>query len=87
LEARIAAEREAEQRRFADILQYMQSLGAAQGMPPPPGLFALPPPPGATTPVSMNVSGYMFMFTVKPQQYFEPSVSGYLFLQRKTLFL
>ncbi|XP_021317250.1 uncharacterized protein LOC110435683 [Sorghum bicolor] len=29
LEARIVAKREAEQRRFAEILQYMQSLGAA----------------------------------------------------------
>jgi len=51
----------------------MQSLGAAQGMPPPRGLFALPPPPGAITPVSMNVLGCIFMFTVKPQQHFEPS--------------
>ena len=32
---RVEAEREAEQRRMADILQYMQSLGIATGVVPP----------------------------------------------------
>ena len=31
---RVDAEREAEQRRMAEILQYMQSLGAATGVVP-----------------------------------------------------
>jgi hypothetical protein len=69
----MAAEREAEQRRMAEILQYMQSLGAATGLPPPPRLFAPPPPPHATTPMSMNVLFCMFMLRVKPQHYLEPS--------------
>jgi hypothetical protein len=73
LEVRMAAEWEAEQRRLAEILRYMQSLDAAQGMPPPPGLFAPPPPPDAATSVSMNVLVCMFMFRVKSQQYLEPS--------------
>ena len=34
----MAVEREAEQRRMAEILQYMQSLGAATGVVPPPSL-------------------------------------------------
>ncbi|XP_062183030.1 uncharacterized protein LOC133887123 [Phragmites australis] len=42
---RVEAEREAEQRRMVEILQYMQSLGAATGVAPPPSLFAPPPPP------------------------------------------
>ncbi|XP_062203543.1 uncharacterized protein LOC133905793 [Phragmites australis] len=36
---------EAEQRRMVEILQYMQSIGAATGVTPPPSLFAPPPPP------------------------------------------
>ena len=57
------AEREAEQRRMAEILQYMQSLGAATGVVQPPSLFA--PPPYYSTPVSINILVCMFMLTVK----------------------
>jgi len=67
---RVEAEREAEQRRMAEILQYMQSLGAATSVVPPPSLFAPPPPPPPpphySTPVSINVLVCMFMLTVKP---------------------
>ena len=59
---------EAEQRRMAEILQYMQSLGAATGVVSPPSLFAPPPPPTPhySTPLSINVLVCMFMLTVKP---------------------
>ena len=60
---RVEAEREAEQRRMTEILQYMQSLGAATGVAPPPSLFA--PPPHYSTPMSINVLVCMFMLTVK----------------------
>ena len=60
------AEREAEQQRMAEILQYMQSLGGATGVLPPPSLFAPPPPPQNSTPVSINVLVCMFMLMVKP---------------------
>ena len=65
---RVEAEREAEQRRMAEILQYMQSLGAATGVVPPPSLFAPlpPPPPQNSTPVSIIVLVCMFILTVKP---------------------
>lgn len=63
---RVEAEREAEQRRMVEILQYMQSIGAATGVAPPPSLFASPPPPHYSTPVSINVLVCMFMLTVKP---------------------
>ena len=65
---RVEAEREAEQRRMAEILQYMQSLGAATGVVLPPSLFAPPPPPPPhySTPVSINILVCMFMLTVKP---------------------
>jgi hypothetical protein len=65
---RVEAEREAEQRRMVEILQYMQSIGAATGVAPPPSLFAPPPPPPPhySTPVSINVLVCMFMLTVKP---------------------
>jgi hypothetical protein len=62
---RVEAEREAEQRRMVEILQYMQSIGAATGVAPPPSLFAPPPPPHYSTPVSINVLVCMFMLTVK----------------------
>jgi hypothetical protein len=43
MEARMMAEREAERRanhqRMAEMFQYMQSLGAAQGIALPPPLF------------------------------------------------
>ena len=61
---RVEAEREAEQRRMAEILQYMKSLDAATGVVPTPSLFA--PPPHYSTPMSINVLVYMFMLTVKP---------------------
>ena len=61
---RVEAEREAEQQRMAEILQYMQSLGAATGVVLPPLLFA--PPPHYSTPVSINVLVCMFMLMVKP---------------------
>jgi hypothetical protein len=57
---RMRAEREAEQHRMSDILAYMQTLGAATGVAPPPSLFMTPPrppPPPAdpfSTPVSMD---------------------------------
>jgi hypothetical protein len=38
-----------------EIFQYMQTLGAAMGVAPPPALFAPPPPPQFSTPVSMKV--------------------------------
>ena len=57
---------EAEQWRMVEILQYMQSLGAAMGLVPPPSLFAPHPPPHYSTPVSINVLVCMFMLTVKP---------------------
>ena len=67
---RVEAEREAEQWRMAEILQYMQSLGAATGVVPPPSLFAPPtpppPPPHYSTPVSINVLVCMFMLMIKP---------------------
>lgn len=65
---RVEAEREAEQRRMVEILQYMQSIGATTGVAPPPSLFAPPPPPPPhySTPVSINVLVCMFMLTVKP---------------------
>ena len=65
---RVEAEREAEQRRMAEILQYMQSLGAAMGVVLPPSLFAPPPPPPPhySTPMSINVLVCMFMLTVNP---------------------
>jgi hypothetical protein len=56
---------EAEQRRMVEILQYMQSIGAATGVAPPPSLFAPPPHPPYSTPVSINVLVCMFMLTVK----------------------
>ena len=65
---RVEAEWEAEQQRMAEILQYMQSLGAATGILPPPSLFAPPPPPQNSTPMSINVLVCMFMLTVKPSR-------------------
>ena len=58
--------RKVEQRRMTEILQYMQSLGAATGVVLPSLLFAPPPPPHYSTPVSIVVLVCMFMLTVKP---------------------
>ena len=52
LEARMRAEREAEQQRMTDILNYMQTLGRVTGVAPPASLFA--PPEQFSTPVSMD---------------------------------
>ena len=60
---RVEAEREAEQRRMAEILQYMQSLSATTGIVSPPSLFAPPPPPHYSTPVSINILVCMFMLS------------------------
>ena len=67
---RVEAEREAEQWRMVDILQYMQSHGTATGVVPPSSLFAppTPPPPHYSTPVSINVLVCMFMLMVKPSR-------------------
>ena len=65
VEAERKAEWEAEQRRMAEIIQYMQSLGAATGVVLPPSLFAPPPPPHYSTPMSINVLVCMFMLMVK----------------------
>jgi hypothetical protein len=69
----MVAEREIEQRRIMEILQYMQSLSAATSVAPPATLFAPPPPPQFSTHVSMNVLVCMFMLRVKPQHYLKPS--------------
>ena len=59
MEARMMAEREAERRvdhqRMAEMFQYMQSLGAAQGIPPPPPLFPPVDPTLFHTPVSIKI--------------------------------
>jgi hypothetical protein len=52
------AEREAhlaDQQRMAEMLQYMQSLGAAQGFAPPPLLFPTVDPVLFHTPVSIKI--------------------------------
>ena len=55
LEARMTAEREAEQQRMTEILNYMQSLGTTTGVAPPASLFAPTRPPDQfSTPVSMH---------------------------------
>ena len=58
MEARMMAEREAERRadhqRMAEMFQYMQSLGAAQGIAPPPPLFPPVDPALLHTPVSIK---------------------------------
>jgi hypothetical protein len=62
MEARIMAEREAElearlaaDQRMAEMFQYMQSLGAAQGFAPPPPLFPAVDPALFHTPVSIKI--------------------------------
>jgi hypothetical protein len=60
MEARMMAEREAERRadhqRMAEMFQYMQSLGAAQGIAPPPPLFPLVDLALFHTPVSIKIA-------------------------------
>jgi hypothetical protein len=60
--ARMMAEREAEraarladQQRMAEMFQYMQSLGTAQGFAPPPPLFPTIDPILFHTPVSIKI--------------------------------
>jgi hypothetical protein len=62
MEARIMAKREAERearladdQRMAEMFQYMQSLGAAQGFAPPPPLFPAVDPALFHTPVSIKI--------------------------------
>jgi hypothetical protein len=63
MEARMMAEREAEReaarladhQRMAEMFQYMQSLGAAQGIAPPHPLFPLVDPALFHTPVSIKI--------------------------------
>jgi hypothetical protein len=59
MEARMMAEREAERRadhqRMAEMFQYMQSLGAAQGITLPPPLFPPVDPALFHTPVSIKI--------------------------------
>ena len=49
------AERRADHQRMAEMFQYMQSLGAAQGIAPPPPLFPPVDPTVFHTPVSINI--------------------------------
>jgi hypothetical protein len=62
MEARIMVEREAEraarladQQRMAEMFQYMQSLGAAQGFAPSPPLFPTIDPALFHTPMSIKI--------------------------------
>jgi hypothetical protein len=58
MEARMMAEREArlvDQQRMAEMFQYMQSLGAAQGLAPPPPLFPTVDPALFHTPVTIKI--------------------------------
>ena len=49
------AARLADQQRMAEMFQYMQSLGAAQGFAPPPPLFPAVDPAVFHTPVSIKI--------------------------------
>ena len=49
------AERAAAAQRMAEMFQYMQSLGAAQGIAPPPPLFPTIDPALFHTPVSIKI--------------------------------
>jgi hypothetical protein len=58
MEAMMMAEREArlaDQQMMAEMFQYMQSLGAAQGFAPPPPLFPTVEPVFFHTPVSIKI--------------------------------
>jgi hypothetical protein len=58
MEARMMAEREArlaDHQRMAEMFQYMQSLGAAQGFAPSPPLFPAVDPALFHTPVSIKI--------------------------------
>jgi hypothetical protein len=45
----------ADQQRMAEMFQYMQSLGTAQGFTPPPPLFPIIDPTLFHTPVSIKI--------------------------------
>ena len=66
----MAEERAYNHQSMLTMFQYMQTLGAAQGMAPPalelPPRPPLPRPVYFGTPVSINVLVCMFMLTVKP---------------------
>ena len=47
--------READHQKMAEMFQYMQSLGAAQGIAPPPPLFPPVDPTLFHTPVSIKI--------------------------------
>jgi hypothetical protein len=49
------AERRADHQRMAEMFQYMQSLGAAQGIAPPSPLFPPVDPALFHTPVSIKI--------------------------------
>jgi hypothetical protein len=49
------AARLADQQRMAEMFQYMQSLGTAQGFAPPPPLFPTIDPALFHTPVSIKI--------------------------------
>ena len=49
------AARLADQKRMAEMFQYMQSLGAEQGFAPPPPLFPTIDPALFHTPVSIKI--------------------------------
>jgi hypothetical protein len=56
------AEREAQERRMVDLIQFMFRMGAQTGLQMPPMLFAPPPPPVAPTPMSMNFYCFRLCF-------------------------
>jgi hypothetical protein len=57
MEARIMVERAATDQRMAEMFQYMQSLGAAQGFAPPLSLFPAVDPALFHTTVSIKIVG------------------------------
>ena len=57
------AERLAQQEKMAEIVRFMQRIGAQTGVTLPAALLAPPPPPPvAATPVSVNVYCFRFCF-------------------------
>jgi hypothetical protein len=59
MRAEMEAEREAERAKMASMFEYIQNLGVAAGLPPPPPFLVTPPRPRpdvVSTPVSMQCS-------------------------------